>query len=1518
MNITLYLQNKIAKFKLPTEVSGSFSFDVEENDNKLINIDAIDGYWYLYQTDDSKIVGPNNTYLENIKILPNSFYVLERDNIKYLIYTELKVFNNNLAFSFDYVNPLTISNNENSLIKYTCPYIGNLNISISKRNGYLFLSKDNNIIYKNKSVIQDNEVLIQNGDEIELCGIRMLFVDNIIFVNNVGNRISIKEGVNLYHFDQNDKIQKVEIKDIPLYKKDDYFSKSPRLRRQIEEKVIKLDKPPNQGSDQELPVLLTIGPMITMGATSALTLLNLTIQISNGTTTFASCWPQLITSIAMIASMFLWPVIIRSYNKKNKEIREYETNLKYAKYFDHKKEELGEVSKQQSIILYENLITVDDCLKNIDGKTIGFWDKRNDQNDFLETRLGLGRVRLKASIEYPDEGFTIDDNEMKRRADELIEFFKYIESVPVGYSFHDHKLTAIMGNRFTQINFLNNIILQLISFYSYDDLKLVILTNKEHENEFSYLKYLNHNFNNSKTFRYFASNSDEIKLVCDTLNAEASMRKMEAENRKSPFKPYYIVIVDDYDKVKQHELMKTISESEFDLGYSVIFLESKLSNLPSKCDNFITLGDKKSDILYNAFEKQEQGSFNNEIHYGIDMMKLSRRLSNIPIEFEDSMEQLPESITFMEMERIGKVEQLNILNRWRSNDPTRSLRAEVGVDQSGSVMYLDLHEKFHGPHGLIAGMTGSGKSEFIITYILSMAMNYSPEEVSFILIDYKGGGLAGAFENKATGIVLPHLAGTITNLDKAEMDRTLVSINSELQRRQRLFNEARDNLGESTIDIYKYQAFYRDGRLSEPIPHLFIICDEFAELKAQQPEFMDSLISTARIGRSLGVHLILATQKPSGVVNDQIWSNTKFRVCLKVQDAQDSKEMLKKSDAAELKQAGRFYLQVGYDEYYALGQSAWCGAKYYPSDKLIKQVDKSVNFIDNSGYKIKTIQESSGPKQQAQGEQITAILKYIIDVARSVNAKSRRLWLENISPVILISDLIAKYNVKFDEYPSCVIGEYDAPELQNQGIIEYSFINDGNTVVYGLESSEREFLLSTMIYSTALNYKASDINFYIVDYGSESLRRYQALPHMGGMVFQGEDEKFNNLLKMIKEELQYRKKLFVDYGGEYKNYIKNSGKKLPIMTIILNNYDSIYESNQFLFDELPELVRDSDRYGITYIITGNNVTSISSKVSQNCPTQFAFHLKDISDYNAIFNLKLKNMPREVDGRGICRINNALHEFQVASIIDDNYKLNDFIIDFINREKSINEVSAKKIPILPDIVRLENVNERRITLKSIPVGISKKDLSVQYVDYTLSIGNVITSNRIANTKNFVLSLLEEIRTIPKFVLVTFDSLNELNLDKKLFPNYYTDNINNNIDMISNYVEKLKNDKTDVSGLIVIYGLQKLINSLSDKEKFSNLVKNIKEFEKISLLIIDDVNKIKLFNYEPWYTQIFNPNDGIWIGKGLSDQSFLHISTIKKEMLQDFKNDMGYVVSEGSATLCRMIDFVSSDEEVNDEE
>jgi len=210
---------------------------------------------------------------------------------------------------------------------------------------------------------------------------------------------------------------------------------------------------------------------------------------------------------------------------------------------------------------------------------------------------------------------------------------------------------------------------------------------------------------------------------------------------------------------------------------------------------------------------------------------------------------------------------LNLEERWGSSQIYKSMAAPLGVKSGGEIVYLDLHEKFHGPHGLVAGTTGSGKSEIIQSYILSMATLFHPYEVGFVIIDFKGGGMADQFAN------LPHLTGTITNIDGKQIDRSLRSIKAELLRRQGLFREAKVN------KIDDYISLFKQGKVETPLPHLILIVDEFAELKSEQPEFMKELISAARIGRSLGVHLILATQKPAGVVNDQIWSNSKFKLC---------------------------------------------------------------------------------------------------------------------------------------------------------------------------------------------------------------------------------------------------------------------------------------------------------------------------------------------------------------------------------------------------------------------------------------------------------------------------------------------------------------------------------------------------------------------------------------------------------------------------------------------------------------
>lgn len=1513
MKIILFSNENILEFILPNQVFGTFCFDeYDDEEAKLINIEASDGHWKLVSTSNVKVYNSQN-YSFDAELCVGNYYTLERDGVKYLIYVTSIYDDSFTKYRFNNNININVGKGKDCSLIFNSEFMYDNAYSIKMENGLLtFNTTCDKLIYINKKKVNSEKVFIKYGDIIDCFGLKIVILNGIILINNPNKMIFVNKLTSYLEdltISSSNDLSNDDIKEINLYNDRDYFSKSPRLRRTIQTKTIKIDGPPQISEEEDIPLIYTLGPMLTMGMTSSVSLINVILRISQGLTTFKESWSTAVVAVAMLSTTLLWPVLTKNFNKKQKDKKKKENILKYRKYLDDKKMEISEEAKLQRDILIENLIPNDVCYDIIMNRKVGLWSRRIEQDDFLTLRIGVGDFPLNIEINCPDDGFSIDDALLKKEALAVSKEFEILKGVPIGYSFTDKKMTAIMGNSNKVYPFVKNLILQLVTFHSYDDLKIVILTDKQNENKWEFIKYLPHNFDNSKHFRFFSSSNDDSKEVSNYLEQEINNRRYDEEmnevNRDyTTCKPYYLIITDNYSKIRKSGIMKILTEIDNNYGFSLVILENRLSKLPSKLDNFISIGDKSSSILEKAYDNQRIINFNDEINDSFDMEKVSKILSNIPIEFENGNKMLPNTVTFLEMENVGKVEQLNIINRWKSNDPTKSLKAEIGIDENGDLMYLDLHEKYHGPHGLIAGMTGSGKSEFIITYILSMAINFSPSEVSFILIDYKGGGLAGAFENKKTGIKLPHLAGTITNLDKAEMDRTLVSIDSEVRRRQKIFNDARDKLGESTIDIYKYQKFYREGKLEEAVPHLIIVCDEFAELKSQQPDFMDNLISVARIGRSLGVHLILATQKPSGVVDDQIWSNSKFRVCLKVQEKADSQEMLKRPEAAELKQVGRFYLQVGYNELFLLGQSAWCGAKYFPSDVIKKNVDRSVNFINNVGYAIKSIQGSNGKKGNAQGEEISNIIKYIIEAADIEKLYSKKLWLDNIPEYIFVDKLINKYKIEFNKFViEAIIGEYDDPSNQNQNIVKINLNNDGNIIIYGTDGSDRELVLDSMIYSTSTRHNSDEINYYIIDYGSESLRKFTEFPNVGDIVFLGDDDKLNNLVKMIKKIISDRKKRFASYGGEYNNYINQSDEKLPLIGIIINNYDSFNEINPTIEEELISLTRDGLRYGVFFVLTANGDSSIRRKVKQNFNTLLALRLNDISDYNAIFG-KVDNVPRDFVGRGLFKIDD-IYEFQTSRITEVGEE-NKYINAIGNKLKEINDYVAKNIPTLPKIVSLDYVSKYFKNISQTPIGVSKSSLEIVNYDFTSYLTTFVLSTTSINTSAFSRALLKQFSSLNDSQLIVIDFNNEISEIRNYIKYYYNNDSNKVMDMLIAYIKNIKENNAKIRSIIYFQNFNKFKMKL-DNSKLDDFSNEIKNAENINVIIADDYKKLKKHEFDTWYRNIQNDTDGIWIGTGLSDQNLFKLSKITKEMNNNYKNNFGFIIQDGRGELIKTIEL-----------
>ena len=875
-------------------------------------------------------------------------------------------------------------------------------------------------------------------------------------------------------------------------------------------------------------------------------------------------------------------------------------------------------------------------------------------------------------------------------------------------------------------------------------------------------------------------------------------------------------------------------------------------------------------------------------------------------------------ISFLEMYDVGKVEQLNITNRWKNNDPTKSLQAPIGVDKNRELFKLDLHEKFYGPHGLIAGMTGSGKSEFIITYILSMAINYSPDEVSFILIDYKGGGLAGAFQNKETGMKLPHLAGSITNLDTVEMNRALSSIQSELRRRQRIFNDARDALNESTIDIYKYQRLFREGLVKEPVTHLFIISDEFAELKSQQPEFMDQLISTARIGRSLGVHLILATQKPAGVVDDQIWSNSKFRVCLKVQDKSDSMDMIKCPDAASLKETGRFYLQVGYNELFALGQSAWTGAKYYPTEKRKKKIDETINIVDNVGTVVKsldTIKKDLDVKPQ--GEEITNIIKYLIKVSDEQHISVKQLWLDKIPEFIYVEKLRQKYNYLPEKgVINPIIGELDDPNNQRQDILTLPLSADGNTIIYGSAGNGKELLLTTLIYSTIVDHTPSEVNFYILDFGGETLRAYNNAPQVGDVILSSQEEKVNNLYKKLLYELDNRKKLFVDYNGDFEFYCKHSGKTLPMLIVIINNYDSYVESYEDHEEDFNILTREGAKYGIVFIVTANNTNTLRYKLRQNFKQNIVLQFNDTGDYSSILGNVQKKYPSKIYGRGLVS-RDDIYEFQTAYPYQHE-KMNEYIRVISKKLNDIFTEKAPSIPVLPSVVTHETVSNALGNLESVPVGIFKESLNIAILNTLKNYTSIVSSNDISEYSSFIKNLYKTFTYIKNeeiFVFDTYDIIGNALENTTLVTKNYEDTLNSILQEMSDEYQIYTNNNYDRSSLsdkshktIIIIGINELLSRISQDKKmeFTKALSMIKDLSTYHIVLIDNSDKLKQQAFETWYKAAVDPSNGVWLGSGVLDQYALKLSVSPRELREELKPGFGVYVDKGKPYIIKLLE------------
>ncbi len=1522
MQLTVIKKNRLNIFTLPDIVSGNHWITDFENGRKinLLNIEEENGLYKLISNDDAYVVDNNGNMIPYIFLKEYSFYLINNNyrNEKNYLYCSPSKDESYKEFGIKADgNAIKVGFSDECDISYKLSGIPEEAFTIGKESSgyYVNITNNNASVYVNqKRVIRKKK--IEYGDIVFIFGLKIILMrrdgSDYLLVNNPANLIKYSANyVNVVKSKDEFVDDNKEITDDSLYQERSFFYRTPHFYKKIDKLIVNVDAPPSKKEEDQTPAILTVGPMITMSMVSVVMVINV---ISNAKDAGKLPILQLIMPAAMLASSLLWPTLTRKYQKHVARKEERKRQNLYKKYIDGLENKINDEMINQRNILQSNHYTVAGCQSIIKSHDTKLWQRRLNDNDFLMLPVGYGSIKMDIQVNYPEEHFSMVEDNLLDAVHALGEKERIIENVPIVYPFYENTATGIVGDAIVNKAFIDRLVLQIMTNYSYDEVKLVTLTSTDNKNDWDYIKALPHSYTNDKSFRFFGSDNEDYREIMYMLEKEYHLRK--ESNNSIKHIPHYVIITDAIKSIDNYDFLKEIMSSEIKYGFSIIMLVDKLAALPNECKNFIEVSPNECSI-FNSNMSGDRQKFTIDNTSIEDIYDCAKELSNILVDIKSDVQlSLPDTYHFLEMYQVGKVEQLSCLERWKKSNPVLSLQAPIGIGKNGEVIALDLHEKYHGPHGLIAGTTGSGKSEFIISYILSLAVNYHPDEVELILIDYKGGSLTGAFSNGK--YELPHLAGTITNLDGGELNRSLASIESEVKRRQREFNEAKNISGESTMDIYKFQKLYREGRLKgmEPIAHLFIISDEFAELKEQQPEFMDDLISIARVGRSLGIHLILATQKPGGVVNAQIWSNTRFRVCLKVQDTGDSQEVLKKPDAAYLKQIGRFYLQVGYDEVYTLGQSAWSGGQYYPSSTFRKDVDTSINVINNIGYVTTTKDNDVSAQREAMGEELSNIVKYICELGKTNNIKAKKLWLPKISERIYIDDLKVKYSyAKEDFYINPVIGEYDDPDNQMQEVLTIPFSKHGNSIVFGSTGSGKENFIRSLIYSLSNTYTPDEVNMYILDFGSETLKMFESSPYVGDVIYVDEVDRVNKLFKMIEKEVEERKKKFSNYGGSYNSYVQSGGREYPSLLIVINNMESFVENYEDLQEEFIQIIRDSFKYGVHFLITANSESAVRNKIRQSASLVYVLRQNDDSDYVSLLGSARGMTPSKFKGRGLFK-KDKVFEFQTAYITDEDNE-NEFIKNNISELSQKYTSRAKKVPVLPDIVNYDFVKDAFNNNTEIPVGVNKTSLQIEKYNMAKNSINIVASTEIENTYNFAKNFIKELVYADSYksvqVVNTTPTLFKINGVPEITKNY--DDV---ITKLYDYVEKCYkqyeeskfNDELLVKCervCIVIYGVQDFMNKLSSDSQthLVDLIKHSNQMGLVSLVLIDNADAVRAYAYEEWFKSGADTSRGIWIGNGIVDQSLFRINKMAKEDREEITNDYGFVISSGRLYLMKVI-------------
>lgn len=893
------------------------------------------------------------------------------------------------------------------------------------------------------------------------------------------------------------------------------------------------------------------------------------------------------------------------------------------------------------------------------GPRTRLWERRRTDRDHLLVRFGTGQLPSEVVLDDPEQ----DDH---RR-----QVTWKIEDAPVALHLRTLGVVGMAGPGDSARALGRWAVAQTAALHSPMDVQFYVLSDNAAQESWDWVRWLPHArpSGGQDVNALIGTDAETVGARIGELTQILDARKKAAEENKSQGgssfgDPDIVVVWDGSRRLRSLPGVVRLLREGPAVSMFAICLDAEERFLPGECQAYVVAEPKAEEYQpaaqqvqqqsqqaaggfpsfqawHSTTQQPEQAQRTEKLRLRVEeagaerlkdvrpdfvsaawCLRLARSLSplrDISGETEDSA--LPGSSRLLDVLQLEPPTSDAIVARWRMGG--QSTLAVIGESYDGP-FGLDIRKD--GPHGLIAGTTGSGKSELLQTIVAALAVANTPENMTFVLVDYKGGA---AFKDC---VHLPHTVGMVTDLDAHLVERALESLGAELHRREHILAAA------DAKDIEDYQDLVRRDPSHQPVPRLLIVIDEFASMVRDLPDFVTGLVNIAQRGRSLGIHLLLATQRPSGVVSPEIRANTNLRIALRVTDGGESSDVIDSPEAGHISKntPGRAYARLGHASLVPFQSGRVGGRRPGAADPAVL-----MPWVGPLAWEDLGRAALVKPKAESREDEEITDLKVLVDTIRDANSSlgippQHSPWLPALDETLLLDDVeLPAFAGGPGKLPPAPYGIEDLPASQARRPVAVDFSSFGHLMIGGAPRSGRSQVLRTLAGSIARTHSIADVHLYGIDCGNGALNALTRLPHCGAVVSRNQTERVVRLVNRLKGEMGRRQDVLAEKGfadiGEQRASVAED-ERLPHIVVLLDRWEGWVPTlgevdHGSLTDELQTMMREGASVGIHLVLTGDR-TLLVGRIATLTEDKYGLRLADRSDFSAL-GIPARKVPEEI-------------------------------------------------------------------------------------------------------------------------------------------------------------------------------------------------------------------------------------------------------------------------------------------------